>query len=445
MNKKANRTMQIVVPTLVVMLVIAVFVAVRPSSENGDGDETGNSPSKSTRSTPLPSARASEALHHLLRKEPEPGDRFEEFEQLASSLNDAALLALIEQVGVEGDDGYRAWTRSALFAEWARRDLEAALAYLVEHRSRNRAGQPVLYALFAGTRPTEPEAALKYLRSLHNDPRFRLEKGGTRSVATFNADWVKTAYRRIFTELSATNPEQAWSYLPGREREENEDPYLRSTSESSYNAMVAGFFAGLPDAETTRAYVERFGPAGGPGTESTAIRIGAAWMEHDFNSALQWSPPMRNEPGVAELIGGVRGNVVWYWARRNPETALAALRANSLPDWNNDIANQVLRHNAHLAPELAEFLSTRTSGDERPLARIALHNAIGVNSRLNDRELFPEAGRFNRPPDYRARYESLQAALQHTVFSPEDRAHLQGMLDQAFARHLAPDDEASDD
>ena len=419
----------LLIPAFVLLGVLAIPLGNFPTREKTPSDRH---PAKSGRTLPLPSSEAARGLRNLLATEPKHDIPFEDFGLLAASLDDATLVALLDEIGLVSEEGYLVWTRSALFTEWARRDHDAALDYLKGQRSRFHVRDSVLYAIFCGSRPIEPEQALNYLRSLPEDPRYRMNNISSSPLAHSRAKWVTVAIERIFAKLAAEDPERAWSFLPRRDG----DHPIDESSSGSYRAMVAGLFSGLPDAATVEKFVERIEPVG----DGISIQIAAAWMNHDIEAAMAWAPPQRMPvEGRSVAIGGVQGGAAWQWARANPQEALRAVRENSLHGIarGSMVRYHLLKGDAHLAPELTELLSTRLPHDDgRPQAWYALRNAMPDSARLDDRDRFPEAGRNNRPPDYLARYQSFLAALEHEIFPPEYRASLRATLDSSFKGHM---------
>ena len=430
---------------LVLAAAIAVPLALPSGNESARLADTAH-PAKSEKILPLPSSEALRGLRHLSGKRTEAGIPFDDFTDLASSLSDEDLVALAEEIGLDRLDDYAEWTRAALFAEWAERDLEAALAFFNRKRSPLAGDQGILYALYRGSRPDDPGEALAYLRSLHDDPRFRRSNEGRYPLAHHGADWVRTAYRRLFAELSAADPEVAFRQLPGQDPapEEPLNHNRLSSSNHSYVEMLDGFFSGLPDSTAIEHYIQRLGVTGEPGTEMIAIRIAAAWMARDFDAALAWARPQEdlttfNPTGAAVLIGGVRENAVNHWARAHPEQALAAAQGGALPPARIiQVTSGALSGNPHLAPEIAAFLNSFPAELHAHPARAGIFpSAMRETSSNRGDDRFPEPGRTNVAPGYHARYQSFQAALQDPGFSPDRRAQLQAVLDNHFRSALA--------
>lgn len=429
-----------------------------------------------TNAEPVASADAAEraltpeeslqGLRHLLAKPPESEASFSDFVLLARALDEKSIGALLGEIGMRPSDGHRAWARSALYSEWARRDLNASLTHFRENFKNWRGiREQVPHALYVGSRPVDPWAALAYLRGLPDDPRFRFnfELNRTRAPMIYrNADWVKKSFKRLFAELAAIDSERAWKELPGRGGKGqvplNHNKLL--TTNHAYESMVDGFFAGLKDRKTFEQFVERFGPVGEPGTEPVAIAIAKNWMGHDIAAAQAWAPPERQDPFVANFTYGVEGNAARAWARENPADALQAIRDKVLPKWNHLMATSLLKGNPHLASELVALLGkNRTAlpppviflrgADGKPVKVTPAINvppkegtppgvwyALKNSMRVEKRDAFPEPGRTNRILDHRARYESYRAAIASDVFSVDEQTKLRVHLDAVFGNVL---------
>ena len=427
----------------------------------------------------LTSEQAIEGLRQLLNKTPEQNIPFSDFVMLAHALDEKSLIPLLDEVTRRRSNGYRRWTLSALYAELASRDLDAAL----DHHRKNYAGygrirEEIPHALYVGSRPEDPWAALAYLKNLPNDPRFHYsekESGINAPMFYMHEDWLKVSYKRLFKKLASIDPERAWRELPGRANG-NEEPLNHNKLAYEfypYPGMVDGFFSGLKDYKTFQKYLKRFGPVRQPGNELIAIPIAKAWMTHDIAAAQAWAPPERsNDSLYGVLINGVDGNAAINWARKNPKAALEAIRDDVLPKWTGTLAQALLQSDPSLASDLVAILSdyrrppsTRsrdywmnsdgewipdeeTTGenespivvppkkDTPPYIWNILHSSMRENAELQDRDAFPEPGHPNRPLDYRARYDSYRAAIAGEVFSKEEQTKLQSYLDETFGTIL---------
>lgn len=422
----------------------------------------------------LTSDDAEQGLRHLLKKTPEPNIMFSDVVMLARALDKDSIIVLLDEIGLQRRDGYWAWARSAIYAELASRDLDAAL----DHYRRNYGGylgvrEHIPHAIYVGSRPEDPWAALVYLRSIPEDPRFRLtgrESGINGPMVYTNANWYQESYRRLFKKLAAIDPERAWKELPGQADgvEKPVDHNQLANAYYPYRDMLDGFFSGLKDDKTFQHYFERLGLVRGPYTDMIAIPIVKAWMNFDMTAALAWAPPERTptlEHGSI-MAHGVDGNAVTSWARENPKAALEAIRANTVPKWKFGMAGSLLRGDPSLASEVVALI-----GNERPMSQAArpipwkgsdgrvipgiklpipvpakeekppfvfhtLKGAMNSNASLQEWDSFPEPGRNNRPLDYRARYDAFRKAIANELFSKEEQAQLRAHLDDAFRKVL---------
>jgi hypothetical protein len=409
------------------------------------------------------SEAAANKLRTFLPKQPNSKRKFDKFVRLARGLDDGGLTALVREVGLCDSSGYRPWIRSAIYAEWARRDLDAAFNYLVGNLRPGWKTSPVngaLYAVFVGSRPKDPEAALGHLRELLDGERFK--KGPRRHAGS---DWARHAYRRVFAELAAKNPEQAWRQLPGRSQdgETNLDHWKVMYANPGYEDMVEGFFSDLKEQETFLAFAGRWGNA--PTPETIAIRIAKSWFRFDPPAALKWALRFDNPPGVAaRLIYGVSGNALLAWAYENPKAALKALRDDSIlawagidrkvalsvnpnfvviqstatkqaareayhaelfREWYHSLPTTIIKAQPALAAQIVEHLRHNPiEGAKTPRYFYPLHNCVRDVFQLEKNARFPEPGRANRPPDYTGRYKTLVGTIRAASFSEKDEALL---------------------
>ena len=341
---------------------------------------------------------AVETLRALLTKQPDSVLRFDDVVRHARALNDADVKVLAETVGLQRNDGYRPWIRSAVYAEWGRRDFAAAFTFFKRQRNQ-KSRQQVLYALFLGSRPKDPQAAHAYLGSLLSGDRYQLQ-----CALHPTNQWVQHAYRRIFAEWAAKDPEWAWTLLPGRAMKDAGpmNHWNLMYANAAYPDMVEGFFAGLKGRDMFALYVKRWGKDSTP--ERIAIRIVKQWISIDPVTALEQGKRFEPKPvpGAAQLIYGVAGNAVIRWANENSEAGLKALRNNTFPDWNHVLPRAIFR--------------------------------------FEETAMFPEPGRANLLPDDAARYKSLVRAVRKTMFTSEQEQVLLRRLKELYEKlnhHLA--------
>lgn len=452
----------IALPIVILLGALAVPLVVIGSKSNtedgGRAATTSKSPAKSEQPQALTAQQAVLGLRHLLAKKPETDLLFHDFVLLAKALEQADIVKLLDEVGRQ-KDGYKPWTRMALYREWAHRDRDAALAhFLGKHSKRGwgRTAHQAVYAIWSGSRPEDPREALNYLREIPNDPQFHVEGAAHPNYLTFsNTGWVKTAYERVFEELARVDAEIAWRELPTGEH---------ARSNYSYVSMVRGFFRGLEDGATIEKYLSQLKAARG---EMMGIGIASVWMNHDFAAALEWAPPQRTDSVGSVMIYGVKGNAVIAWARENPEAALEMIRENSVPEWRNQMAQAVVQGNPHLLDDLGRIygeglqtpdrnlealvqqasgdrngssrvtppISISTGADSRPAIHDFIMSTLSDNARLQDVDYFPEPGITNRPPDYEARYASYHRAIM-ALSNESQRRDLLATLNESFKAHL---------
>lgn len=466
-----RRSPMLVFPILILMgaLVIPVTLVNSQVEARRDGErptkEEGPAKSEQVRARPLVSDQAVLGLRHLLAKTPETDVPFEDFVLLAKALEQEKLVELLDEIGVQ-KDGYKPWTRMALYREWAGRDRDTALThFLAKHEKRGwgARAQQVVYAIWSGSRPEDPLEALRYLRGIPHDANFEVEGAANKNYRTSSTtDWMKTAYERVFTELAAVDAELAWSEIPGHGHD-REAGRREAGKNAAYPSMLRGFFRGLQDAPTIAKFVKRLGEVR---SETLGIGIASAWMNHDLEAAQDWAPGQRNTPLEAVLIYGVKGNAAIEWAREHPEAALEVMRSNTLPRWRHQMAEAVLRSNPHLVEEVSALFGGNPQAVNRDLERLLekaardsgasietspitiseraesppaiyqlILSTLSDNSRLQTTDSFPEPGWTNRPPDYRARYDSYRLAIR-TLESERHRARLMKILEETFRGFL---------
>jgi len=105
---------------VVLMTALSVPLTILPIHARALKNEA---PAERVEILPLPSGEAEKGLRQLLGKTPESNIPYEDFTNLARSLNDSTLLSMIAEIGLEKEKGYLAWTLKALVAERNHRNV----------------------------------------------------------------------------------------------------------------------------------------------------------------------------------------------------------------------------------------------------------------------------------------------------------------------------------
>lgn len=433
----------------VIAVLLSAFLWMQFSKSENSGNEntpTNSRVTHSRRPSPLSPREASPSLRHLQGETSDSGRKYDSIVGIVSKLSDSDLRQWALDLGFQTSRGYDAWIRSAIYSEWARRDLDGVLSWLREPMPdvtmSDSTLQQISFAIFEGSKPTDPVAALDHLNSL------RLKMKGGRLVGGTGLQWVKEALQRTYADMAKFDHEMAWKkFLAARESNfEYNSPFLGN---DVLSGAVAGIFEGLPahkmeeyadtwmekyyNPDLDKAPVEkqlgfRILKAPNP-INNDLIPILSAWIQKSPDAAREWSAKI---PGDKIAVQ----NRVWQahsaWAKQHPEQALASMQKNNDPKHANAVAVGMLRGDAHLASAFTEIPAEGFTHFD------AMMGSFTLNTMLEGSPQYPSVDQQNRPPDYQQRYESFSNAVQSgEVFSDREKSLLQESLDRQFRELIA--------
>ena len=381
-----------------------------------------------TRSLAVPNP--GKRLREILEADATHAPDLEAMDNLARRLSDEELQELILEVGFGTQIGVEGWVRSALYAEWGRRDPQAALArlrYAKDIDASVWATQQALFAVYRGWAEIDPAAAVLELR---NDNPI-IEVSGQRLHMT-DCHWIVPAYAELFRRLVAVDPEAAWSQLP--------------TSEERLSAL-AGIFQGAPSERQLRAHIDRWigewntaaelpsqvifealmenggpDPVLIPENEQVVRQAALALARFDLEAAEEW---IRTEgPGGDRHRQTRRNTLVRDWSVEFPDRAMDYLDSDDRA--RIAIARAIIETDTGNAMPVMETLP-----DEGDRARALMHaiTGLGVNDVL---DYFPTTAGRNILPDFNRRYQDLADAIEAGNFSESHATSLRGALNRSF-------------
>lgn len=410
-----------------IAVLLSAFLWVR-LSQNGEtkfdgGDNTpGNSRITQSRRTSLPSPQeASSSLRHLREENPDSSYSYNSVAGMVSRLSDSDLKDWAREMGFQSSLGYDVWIRSAIYSEWARRDLDGLLAWLREPKPgvtmSDSTLQQVSFAIFEGSKPSDPVEALNHL----NDLRLKIK--GTHLIGGTGLQWAREAMYRTYADIAKLDHELAWkTFLAARESNfKYNSPFLTN---DNLSGAVAGIFEGLPVNQMEKYandWMSRFYDpdqdeasaneelgfqllrAPNP-TNNDLVPILSAWLQKSPDEALEWAAKISGEEKLLK-------NRIWQahssWAKSHPEEALSSLRSlSSPPAFAGALATGLLRGDPHLAPALMNVPANGFNHHD------SLVGSITLNTMLEGSAQYPSTDRTNRPPDYQQRYESFKKAIE---------------------------------
>jgi len=435
--------MKTVIPILLILAGVIYFIP-KDRQNPTSSDSSISAEEKSPRRIRLSPQNVLGKISEIRNQTPDSSTSFASIQTLVGKLSDHDLQSLLREIGLGKTRGYDAWLRSALFAEWARRDLQAVVDYI---RSPNKEGptydsslQQVYFAIFRGSRPHDPEIALAHLQMLCSD--YELGKYGS------GTNWIEHVHLNLFQELAQLDPNKAWDLLPP-----SSAPDQKRTHKSVrlHRASLEGLFSGLADKNLIAQFADRWmetyhqpdadqpktqvittsfnGPV--PHPNEDAATISGIWLESDPAAALDWLySKASSEPS---LTSDRTYRAFREWAYRNPEDALSALQSNLYPEYSGSIATNLLRANPHLVPDLASIQNPSFSLHD------AIVGSITLNAMHEGPAQYPEPNKNNRPPDYQARFDSYSSVIQSPgLFEERTQKQLFDSLDRNFESILKP-------
>lgn len=358
--------------------------------------------------------------------------KFEELEDLTRSLTDAELQELIAEIGFFGEQGLTGWVRSALFAEWGRRDPIAALNSL---RSRSvpkgtqNSTEQALFAIYRGWAENDPAAAVARLKkgTLPGEIDGQLTR-------VLSGQWTGYAYTEVFKQFAAQDESAAWEALPPRP------------------AALRGFFGGMRNERQLRSYVDRWignwnseegikahekyaaqlrSPLSGaimvPTDETIARSAALSLARFDLKAAEEW---LREAgPGDEQSRIQRRSELLSDWAAANPEQAqeLIGMEGYHQPT----IARGIIQGDPSRAVELMEAMD-----DHGERAR-SLLTAVSSLGNTHVRDFFPIPGERNRLPNFEERYQQMLDAVEAGRFKEGQEQVLLRAVHRSFQHNVA--------
>lgn len=378
--------------------------------------------------------------------------------ELATRLNEEQLVAIAKSVGVGRTHGMRGWVRAAVLAEWGKRDFKAAMTHLSEVSEFDSGHQQALYAVFRGSRPTDPNRALEHLRRMFTEYPS--------AVGAFTRIWTKHSLKEVFAEMATQQPERTWKTLTKEDANGLERKSLNffskkfsrhplRTIDSKWIAM-AGFFSGLKNLEEVETYAAEFKKMWNAPKVVADLKTFNKQFER-FTGSMSWTPPPPQEgvaravavsmarfdldvgldwivssgPGTEAYKKRRAGGLFDDWAWWNPNQALAVLRTGKYPRWQENIATVLMRGDAGLAPEVVRLFGKSGWIDQ------ALSGAFPAAATMMVYDMYPSPGEDPVLPSHQARYDSFREAIGAAQLKEKELSEVTRSLNGAF-RHTVP-------
>lgn len=447
-----KRLLMVVVGGLLIAAVLIILVELLGLAKGGEKKVRDAAPaekqssSKSGRAS-RPDVSPKDAVRELkgfLRDGPVSGYRFEDIERLARGLSDADLHDLIGQVGFEDWVGMPGWIRSALYAEWGRREpgaLEELKALTEGKTGQESTGvNQALYSFFRGK--IEREAVTKEVASAIMADL--VEVVGKPSYL----GWTGMATRELYSAFAQNDPEAAWQALPVASENPQQLPNIRI-------AALKGVFRGVDTVEEAREYIGRWQAEWRtpeairahdsyhenimrvsfhipePPLEKVGEEAALALAQFGLREAEQWLN--ENAPGNDSRLGTRRYSLQYAWATHNPDEALALLSNPEYADAHHGLSSGILFADSTRAVEVGEALGA-TRARQTSLGSAVTHGAHNMMS-----DAYPGPDSISRLPNYRERYDALREAVRVGGFSDRDQSRMLDQLERGFQEALSED------
>lgn len=423
--------------TLIPLLLAAGGIAIwgtTPPADESSGTRRG-SPSSDATAPRIrerdPELEAAHRLRSLVHTPPDRAPDFATVDRWAGDLGDQELRRMIEAAGFDEPSDLHGWLRCALYAEWGRRDPEAALAHVgrewVGAHSQDYTHAQAAFSVFRGWASQDPESALLALEAYLPKPGGTLPRHGY-ELDSRTYDLCRSA---IFRELAVESPAHAWNLAAGHDGLQN-------------HGTVTGIFSGILDPDTLRHFLDRWTDAVWdtptaregvdgynralqssftgfikmPEAERIVRDAARTYAEVSPEAALLWLEEIQHSETSAHL--GRAYDLLRDWAADHPDTALEALRSDRFPEHTRAIAIGMLATVPQRGTEVLELLP-----DDRRLdyAR-ELPAAMGSH---DVRDFFPAPWKNNRLRDFAADYRATLATLESVQATPDmfQRVHLE--------------------
>lgn len=443
------------------------WVADHDGSRGRDGESSGAEGSKSVARSvcPLRGAEAEAWLRALPSLDTAAAPCFMEVEGRVGTLDDDELVALIQEIGLsqEPDDGrgLTGWLRCALYAEWGRRDPEAAMASLppVDKASYRRVTPHGYYAV--------KQAWFSLLRGwaevnplLVRDRLKALVLGSPPNEHFLSHRFFALVEREIFRSLAERDPDEAWNEALVIYRKEKRlgpvagvlrarlSTHQAEAIADSWKKQVLGsepVRKSLREWATWENAMHKYPP---PEWELTLLVAGAL-AEHGRVEAIEWmraaTPNGASRRSASQLVAGA-------WAARHPDEAGSLLKADSGTEYAGHLAAGVLlgspRRGAELVATLGnpadrKILFTDLEARESNTSLFEwVARSFGPEqhgepypnpgSLLGDVR-FPAPGARNRLPGSRAHFEVLSDVLKTSGLPEERMEFFRALLEKQFS------------
>lgn len=434
-------------PLLIVLalLLAAVVVVVIQSSRNPSEDTSGSGAdpsgkgarSRSQRVVASP-ADAAQAFADLLSGEERRIPRFREVERWARKLDRGDLDRLLESLDTTSAEGIGGWVRSALFAEWARRDPQAVLAHLVQQPiddQRSAALSQAWYALFRAWGEGNPTEAYEAWRAVEAREE-RLGEEVTRRitaslVSTLAREDAKATWDMISSGEAEPDLDLMGGFFAGLRDEDTLQEYLALWNESHWDTDQAREAHAAYDRQLTIALDQADVPI--PSEEAMIRRIAGAWADLDLEGTLDWLA--ENGPGNEHHRHWRASQVTRDWARHNPSSALSKLRDESLSDQRVFLAHGIIAGDPALATEVVGQLDGYN-------LRAATLLSVLSDPPADEQGLLPDPRTAIAPPDPAHRYLALREAIESAELPERKQGELLTRLHTQY-RDLIPEAQAA--
>ncbi len=356
----------------IVLLCAGVWV-LRPDiarSTNAADAEKGITSRMRTHERQLPTAPI-DRLRALTKTPISRAPSFDTVDLWATGLTDSELRKLIGETGMEEDKDLAGWLRCALFAEWGRRDPDAALSYLrgFEFHNGKYAVDQSWFSVFRGWASNYPDAALAGLREFEAKIPLSHREGRIDRPESY---MIHYATRAIFAELAANDPEHAWQLAQGSLKEPGViDGIVRGAASSpALQSMLDQWVEQNWKSPETQQALEKMkrqaessisGEIPIPPNLQVAESVALALGNTDFERGEAWIHSLGNAGW------GVSGNLLDYyrnWATNHPDEAMTRLELDPKRESNKSIASGLLAADPSLGSQVMALMpDDRSRGD----------------------------------------------------------------------------------
>ena len=380
------------------------------------------------RNTPINPLKRLQTLTQLpLSQAPD----FETVDHWASQLSDQELQDLIAESGFGDHTRLHGWLRCALYAEWGRRDHEAALAHLEVHKPLppkfNYAFDQALFSTLRGWTETDPLAAAL---ALENSRELRINR-----IYDIASEHLATADPERALELGrrTANDEYYYDYNPmqgifrGLESEETLnkaiDFWLEDTWESPHTKELINTLQ-----KQLSSSFSSYTPT--PNAVAVFEEAALALADHDFDQAIEFI--QANTQRGEDQAEGTISDTFAKWAERNPQEALGTLRAHQYPEYHSELAVGILANDLSMASQVLDLFSH--DNQKSSLIGYVISDAR-ADFYIDD--FFPAPDQANSLRDFQQDYSDIRKLIDNASLQQDSRANLLRSLDEKFAKVLS--------